>query len=257
MSAISRWLAHPLARGLDPDDPDTTRVRRQIVASKPFLRRIYLEWYEKVVQALPPVDGAVLELGSGAGFFRETCPGAIATEVLLCGGVDAVVDARRLPFREASLRAIVMTDVMHHIPDCGQFLREAERVLKPGGRIVMVEPWVSPWSTFIYTRFHPEPFRVDAATWDFPPSGPLSGANGAIPWLIFRRDLRRFQLDYPTLELCRVEPFMPFRYLVSGGVSLRALAPAWTFKLWKCLEGMLSSLNPYLAMFALIIVQRR
>jgi len=257
MSAVGRWLEHPLARGLDPDDPQTTRIRRRIVASKPFLRRIYLEWYERLLAKLPAVDGAILELGSGAGFFSEVCPQAITSEVFRCDGVDSVVDARKLPFRGGSLRAIVMTDVMHHIPDCAMFLREAERTLKPGGRIVMVEPWVSLWSTFVYTRFHPEPFRVDAPDWDFPPSGPLSGANGAIPWLVFERDFERFRREFPSLQLCSVEPFMPFRYLLSGGVSMRTLMPGWTFGFWKRVEQLISPLNGRMAMFAYIVVERR
>jgi hypothetical protein len=44
MTLIGRWLAHPLTRGMDPDDPATTRLRKQIVEAKPFLHKIYLEW---------------------------------------------------------------------------------------------------------------------------------------------------------------------------------------------------------------------
>lgn len=257
MSVVTRWLTHPLARGLHPDDPETTRIRRRIVSSKPFLRRIYAEWYARLLEGLPAVQGAILELGSGAGFFKELCPDALTSEVFRCEGVDAVIDARRLPFSARSLRAIVLTDVMHHIPDCAAFLHEVERTLVPGGRLLMIEPWVSTWSKFVYTRFHAEPFRIDAENWDFPSSGPLSGANGAIPWLVFRRDLERFGRDYPGLVLRKVDPFMPFRYLLSGGVSMRALMPAWSYGLWKRLEHLLSPLNGQLAMFACIAVERR
>src|SRR4051812_34265251 len=187
MSALSRLLAHPLARGMDVDDPATTELRKRIVLGKPFLRRIYLEWYGKLAGGLPEVGGPVLELGSGAGFFAELVPQAITTEVFLCRGIKSVVDARQLPFADASLRAIVMTDVMHHIPQVERFLAEASRVLMSGGRVLMVEPWVTPWSTFVYQHFHPEPFRPEAAQWEFPASGPLSGANGALPWMVFER----------------------------------------------------------------------
>jgi SAM-dependent methyltransferase len=250
-------LAHPLTRGLDENHPLTTDLRREIVLGKPFLRSIYLEWYRMLLDALPAIDGQVLELGSGAGFFQQLLPEAITSEVFACGGIKAVLDARRMPFPDASLRAIVMTDVMHHIPDVERFLAEARRTLKPGGRLLMVEPWVSAWSTFVYTRFHPEPFRPDAPDWSFPPSGPLSGANGAIPWIVFRRDLERFRRLFPELELAAVEPFMPLRYLLSGGVSMRALAPGWSFGLAKALEAILLPWRDRLAMFAFIQLNRR
>jgi SAM-dependent methyltransferase len=257
MTLVGRWLAHPLTRGMDLDDPATTRLRRRIVEAKPFLRKIYLEWYARLLHALPAVDGTILELGSGAGFFRDLCPEAITSEVFACPGIQSVIDARRLPFRDGSLRAIVMTDVMHHISEPGRFLAEAQRALVPGGRMLMIEPWVSAWSKFLYTRFHPEPFRPEASTWEFPSSGPLSGANGALPWIIFHRDLAAFRSRFPRLDLVCVEPFMPFRYLLSGGVSMRGLAPAWSFGLWKGIERLLAPWMGQLAMFAFIVIERR
>jgi SAM-dependent methyltransferase len=257
MTLVGRWLAHPLTRGMEPDDPATTRLRRRIVEAKPFLRKIYLEWYARLLHALPAVDGTILELGSGAGFFRDLCPEAITSEVFACPGIQSVIDAHRLPFRDGSLRAIVMTDVMHHISEPGRFLAEAQRALVPGGRMLMIEPWVSAWSKFLYTRFHPEPFRPEASTWEFPSSGPLSGANGALPWIIFHRDLAAFRSRFPRLDLVRVEPFMPFRYLLSGGVSMRGLAPAWSFGLWKGIERLLAPWMRQLAMFAFIVIERR
>ena len=257
MTLVGRWLAHPLTRGLDPDDPATTAVRRRVIEGKPFLRKIYLEWYDRLRRALPAVEGRILELGSGAGFFRELCPEAITSELFVCPGIESVIDARELPFPDRSLRAIVMTDVMHHIPEPARFLGEAERALVPGGRLLMIEPWVSAWSKFVYTRFHPEPFRPEASNWDFPSSGPLSGANGAMPWMIFERDLAAFRKRFPGLDVARVELMMPFRYLLSGGVSMRSLAPAWSYTLCKGAERLLAPWMRHLAMFAFIAVERR
>ena len=49
---------------------------------------------------------------------------------------------------------------------------------------------------------------------------------------------------------------MPFRYLLSGVVSLRNLAPAWSVGLWKQIEGALGRWNNQLAMFAQIVLRR-
>jgi SAM-dependent methyltransferase len=254
--SLKSVLAHPLTKGLDLDDPKTTDLRLQIIREKPFLRRIYDDWYRMIRARIPAGHGCVLELGSGAGYFRQFVPEVIQSEVFLCRNVHVVADARRLPFPDGSLKAIVMTDVFHHIPDAEEFLREAVRSLRPGGRIVMVEPWVSPWSKLIYTLLHHEPFLPEAASWEIPPSGPLSGANGALPWIVFVRDRRRLLRAFPQLRIEAVEPMMPFRYLVSGGVSMRNLMPGILYGAWSGLESLLSPWSDQLGMFTLIDVRR-
>jgi SAM-dependent methyltransferase len=257
LARIKRLLAHPETRDLSLDDPRTTERRRAIIRSNQFLRRIYDEWYRLICAAIPAGPGGVLELGSGAGFLAHYVPGLIASEVFSCPEIQLVLDARRLPFSSASLKAIAMVDVLHHIPDNRAFLREARRCLRPGGTIAMVEPWVSTWSRPIYTRLHHEPFNPDAADWTFPQSGPVSGANGALPWIIFERDRSAFEAEFPELEIETVRPFMPFRYLVSGGVSMRQLMPEATFPLWRGLERLLERWPRRWSMFAFVQLRRR
>jgi SAM-dependent methyltransferase len=249
-------LAHPLTRGRDLDDPNTTALRRQIIETKPFLRRIYEEWYTTLAASVPPgseVPGRVLELGSGAGFLKQFVPGAITSEIFPCPGVDAVLDGLRMPLPDSSLRGILMTDVFHHLPDARKFLAEATRTVAPGGVVAMIEPWVTAWSKLIYTKLHHEPFRPDAGEWSFPTTGPLSGANGALPWIVFHRDRALFERDFPQWEIETVRPFMPLRYLVSGGVGMRSLAPGFLFVPIQVLERALGRG----AMFAHIVLRRR
>jgi hypothetical protein len=103
---------------------------------------------------------------------------------------------------------------------------------------------------------HHEPFRPESSEWEFPPSGPLSGANGAMPWIIFNRDLGQFQREFPLLHVRNVAPMMPFRYLVSGGVSMRSLSPGWSHPLWRGLEAVMRPVQNLFAMFARIELQR-
>ena len=65
---LHRLLAHPLTAGLSLDDPSTTELRREVIFSKPFLKAIYDEWYRMLAAEVPAGPGAVLELGSGAGY---------------------------------------------------------------------------------------------------------------------------------------------------------------------------------------------
>lgn len=250
-------LSEPGTASLDIDDPATTEFRRQLVGRKPFLKAIYSEWYSILSEHIPTGDGRILEVGSGPGFFRDVRPEIITSEVVPSRGVDVAADGIGLPFREASLKAIVMVDVLHHMPNARQFLSEAVRSLRSGGRVLMIEPWVSSWSRLIYRHLHHEPFMPDAVRWEFPSGGPLSAANGALPWMIFQRDRQLFEAEYPDLQLDEVRPMMPFRYLLSGGVSMRAVVPSWSFPLFRWVESTLGPAMSHLAMFAFIALQRR
>ena len=249
-------LSHPLTRELEIDDPRTTTLRRQIVQRKRFLRKIYEEWYGSILEALPSDKGPVLEIGSGAGFLKDAIPEAITSEVFFCSSVDIILDGCQLPFAAETLRGIVMTDVFHHLPQARSFLREATRCVRQGGVLVMIEPWVTPWSRLIYQKLHHEAFRPEAPDWEFPKTEPLSGANGALPWIIFQRDREQFGSEFPQWHIQTIKLMMPFRYLVSGGVSLRSLQPGWSYALWCKLEYSLRPLMPKLAMFAQIVLDK-
>ena len=253
---LKAWLAHPLTKGLDIDDPRTTHLRLQIIQEKSFLRQIYQEWYQSLALVLPPGEGAVLELGAGAGFTKDFIPEVIASEVFYCPNIRAVLDASRLPFAARSLRGIVMTDVLHHIRQPRFFFTEAARCVRTGGVMAMIEPWVTSWSRFVYTRLHHEPFHPEIQSWELPTEGPLSGANGALPWIIFARDRRQFEREFPEWKIEFIKPIMPFRYLVSGGISLRGLTPGWSFGLWRQIENTLACWSTELAMFAQIVLRR-
>ena len=248
MSILNIILGHPLTRGLSVDDPRTTLLRREIIQDKVFLRTLYLEWYEKIIGALP-LKNDILELGSGAGFLQQLLPEVITSEVFETPDVKLIADACDLPLPDNSLNAIVMTDVLHHIPDVRRFLLEASRCVRPGGKIVMIEPWRTPWSEWVYTRLHSEPFST-SSDWKIPSTGPLSGANGALPWIVFHRDRALFEKQSPQWRINTIEPMMPFSYLLSGGVSMRSLLPGWMYRPVRTIER---AFNQHKwAMFALI-----
>ncbi|HXM92979.1 MAG TPA: methyltransferase domain-containing protein [Candidatus Dormibacteraeota bacterium] len=252
---LRRLLAHPLTASLAVDDPLTTGLRRKIILSKPFLRAIYDEWYRMLARELPPGAGQVLELGSGGGYCARFIPDLITSEVFPCSDVQIVVDAQRLPFPDRSMRAIIMTNVMHHVPNVRRFFAEATRCLCRGGKILMIEPWVTWWSRLVY-RLHSELFCPEAGDWSFSSAGHLSGANVAIPWIVFHRDRGRFESEFRELSIEQIRPFLPFRYLVSGGVGMRNLMPGFAHSGWAGLERMLESQMSRLGMFAFISVRR-
>lgn len=252
MGLFFNLLAHPLTRGMSVDDPRTTLVRREIIRSKTFLHSLYREWYRLLTKDLVG-KSTILEIGSGAGFLSEFLPDLITSEVFQTPGVQLVADGQRMPFAVDSLDAIVMTDVFHHLPDVSRFLHEAARCIRPGGKVVMIEPWRTPWSEWVYTHLHTEPF-LPHGDWIIPSSGPLSGANGALPWIVFQRDRAQFARLHPQWRIVLVEPLMPFAYLASGGMSMRSLFPGWAYRLFRAIERCFDARR--CGMFAMIELER-
>jgi demethylmenaquinone methyltransferase/2-methoxy-6-polyprenyl-1,4-benzoquinol methylase len=115
-------------------------------------------WRKVVIrQAALPDDGLLLDLGGGTGdlgfdALREH-PAALAVEadftfeMLRVGkerpGAEALqwsaADALNLPFDDGIYDAVVSGFLMRNVVDLLQSLREQYRVLKPGGRIVILD----------------------------------------------------------------------------------------------------------------------
>ncbi len=200
-------------------------------------------------------EGILVELGSGGGFFKEFIPNLICSDILDLPGNDMTFSALDMPFENNSVSAIFMIDTFHHIPDSEKFLAEASRVLKKGGVIMMIEPANSCWGRFIYKNFHHEPFDP-AGDWSFPLSGPMSGANGALPWIVFERDLERFSNDFQGFEISKIKYHTPFLYLLSGGVSFRQLLPGFTYGFIHLLDRIASGISSQFSMFVTIKVRK-
>ena len=122
---------------------------------KPALRAIYRAYYEEIRARCRP--GQTREIGGGSGNLMNFMPAVISTDIVPAPWLDALADAQRLPFAAASFDNIAMFDVLHHLERPRMFFQETERVLRPGGRVVMVEPAITPLSGLFYRNFHPEP----------------------------------------------------------------------------------------------------
>jgi SAM-dependent methyltransferase len=257
-STLKSLVAHPLTRGMDLDSPETTRQRLRIIQEKPFLRKFYHHSYLDLRKSLPvEVDGPVLELGSGGGFLKNYIPNLMTSEILPIPGIDILLDGQRLPFKKGCLRAIVMFDVFHHLPDVRAFLSAAADCVKPGGAIVMLEPWNTAWSRLILRHLHHEPFQPDVSVWQLSDGGPLSMANQALPWIVFKRDQKKMKQQCPQWHIGKIELKYPFSYLLSGGLAYRSFMPGFLFGFWRVIENCFQPWMQTWAMFAKIVLYRQ
>lgn len=241
----------------DLDSPERTILHKNIIRNKPFLKRLYEEWYSIFIKQMNHFpDGKIVELGSGGGFLKDIKPSVVCSDVLDLPSNDLTFSALDMPFADEEISALLMIDTFHHIPNAQQFLSEAARVLKKGGYIVMVEPANSLWGRFIYKNFHHEPFDPEGG-WIIPDSGPLSGANGALPWIVFERDVHLFKSRFPEFVTEEINYHTPFRYLLSGGVSFKQLVPGFSYGFFSALDRIAASLWPQLSMFVTIKLKKK
>ena len=242
-TGLRELLADPLARGLDLDSPQATAVHARLIREKPFLRRLYGRYYREYEATVARVQstGPVVEIGSGGGFYREIRPGVISLDMRPGADVDVVASALELPFTSESTSAVLMLNVLHHLPDPMAFFRECERVLMPGGRVCLIEPYAGPLSRRMIRPLHHEPWD-EAAGWTLPASGPMTGANMALPSIIFIRDRDRYDREFPHLPVDRVRLHTIALYLLSGGVSMRSVVPGAFFAPLEAIERALLAL---------------
>lgn len=65
-----------------------------------------------------------------------------------------VADCRKLPFADRSKDILIVQGGLHHLPslpvDLDQTFSEMQRVLRKDGRVMFVEPWRTPFLTFVH-----------------------------------------------------------------------------------------------------------
>ncbi len=200
---------------------------RSVWDSKAVLRAVYGDYYRRMAAWCRP--GTTLEVGAGSGNLKEVMADVVASDIVSCPWLDAVVDAQALPFADGSLANIVGVDVLHHVQYPRRFLVEARRVLAPGGRVVLLEPAVTPVSWAVFKVGHPEPIdmRADPLAAGAPDPGkhPMD-SNQAVPTLLAGRYRSRMEQEIPGLRVAHVERLSLFAYPLSGGFRPWNLLPA-------------------------------
>jgi SAM-dependent methyltransferase len=273
-------MSSPTVPTANQSESDVLDVRAEVWQRRPLLRTIYHGYFREMVAHFAQAAasgggggkyGLVVEIGGGSGNFKEyfathhTGGGRlIATDIVPTHHCDLAVDAMAMPFADASVDNLVMMDVLHHIPFPLRFMGEAERVLRPGGRLVMTEPYISPASRVIFAVGHPEPVvpgaKIFGTCADDDPC-PLRGegafaSNQATPTLLFFRDLRQFQSRFPGLRVLHRLRRSLFVYPLSGGFSGPKLLPRFLEPVGWGVEKLLTPLAPLLACRLVVVVEK-
>lgn len=174
--------------------------RNRLVAT-PFLRQLYGEWYERFIAEMENLPaGMKIELGASQGFFKQMAPSIVSTDSIPLPTNDLTFSPLSMPFNADSVSGIFMVDTFCHMTDTHAFLTEAQRVLKPGGKIIMVEPACSLWGRVANRWFCRRSFDRKGA-WANALSAAYKRTNSALAWIVFERDRSRFQEQFPDLSI--------------------------------------------------------
>jgi SAM-dependent methyltransferase len=120
----------------------------------------YLTWLYKQIGKKLNSPKKILEIGAGAGISGHFLKDfeILKTDILSWEGnsVKGDVNAENLPFKNSEFSNVIAIDVLHHTNAPYLVINESLRVLMAGGKIIIVEPFVSLFSFGIYKVFHHE-----------------------------------------------------------------------------------------------------
>ncbi len=235
------------------DWEEEVRRHREVWAQKPLLRRIYQRWYAALqAEALP---GRTLEVGGGGGHLKEHWPEILSSDIVSAPWLDFQADCLALPFRDGVFDNVVGVDIIHHLFDPDPALREIARVIRPGGRAIFFEPYVSWFSGLVRGRFHHEKQDLSQDIIYNKDKRP-EDANLAIPTRLFVRNRRDFERRFPGLRIRRVKLTDMLAYPLTRGFGAPNLLPEPLLCVINRVEPLFAPLTRWLGFKMLVVLEK-
>lgn len=119
-----------------------------------------------------------------------------------------VADCRKMPLESNSHDLVVVQGGVHHLPelpgDLEQTFREVVRVLRPGGRFMMVEPWQTPYLKMVHFLSRQKIVRLLSPKFDAFETMTHYESGTYFNWLKSKKDIRGLLDLYFDAELLKV-----------------------------------------------------
>lgn len=135
-----------------------------------------------LLNRLPP-DAVILNLGSGT---RRISSSVINVDLFPFKEVDVVADITRLPLKDNSVDGIINEATLEHVRDCRAAIKEMQRVLKKGGYLYVVVPFIVGYhpSPDDYYRWTPQGLAADFNRLETIETGIRGGPTSALLWIL-------------------------------------------------------------------------
>ncbi len=260
--SIRKFLYEPRLQGVDVNSDKLLEIHRQVLLKKKIMCHVFREFYDACINAdnkYFTATGNRIELGAGVSFFKEVYPELISTDIKSSPWLDRILDAQKMDLPDNSTRAFYAINCFHHLPDVDSFFSELLRVLKPGGGCILIEPYHGAIASRFYKRiFDTETFDKSQNEWKYKVGGVMAGANQALSYIVFKRDLSLFLKKYPQLEVVEQKVLPNYlRYLLSGGLNFRQIIPSFCEPLIKLMELLISPFNSILGLHHSIVIRKK
>jgi SAM-dependent methyltransferase len=233
---------------------------REAFEARPLLRVVYRDLHATIRSFIDrDLPGMIVEIGSGNGSLRTAIPEVILTDLFPNPWIDRVEDVYNLSFADGSISHLVMFDVFHHLEYPGSALREFNRVLVSGGKVIMIEPSIGLLGLLVYGLFHHEPLGLfRKIKWEIPSDSPAKpsayfAAQGNPGRIFFGR---KFKARVSPLEVVCRRRFSALSYIASGGYSGMQLYPASLYRMMKRLEWLIDWLPQVFATRMIVVLKK-
>ena len=255
-------FVEPRLNGIDYNSDALIEVHREILSEKKMLQDVFSEFYCKCIDLDAKYfvgSGKKVEIGAGVSFFKKKFPEIISSDIKKADNLDMVIDAMDMNFPSESIHAIYGLNCFHHFPDPNQFFKELNRVLEKGGGCILIEPYYGFIASQFYKKlFDTETFDKTQKEWTNANRNYMVGANQALSYIVFKRDIQKFNKLYPELEIVYEKPLNNYlRYLLSGGLNYRSLLPYQYSPILKGLELFLLPFNRLLALHYILVIKKK
>ncbi|TKB26346.1 class I SAM-dependent methyltransferase [Desulfopila sp. IMCC35006] len=246
---------------MNVDGDERLAIHSMMLDNKQMLRQVFTEFhhlFHRLDNRFFSAKGIRVEVGAGVVPIKGSYSDVLATDIVPGPGLDRVINAEDMDLDDGSVRVVFGQNCFHHFPRPELFFLELERVLSPGGGVILLEPYYGPFASFLYKQlFKTEGFDKNFPSWETPVIGPMNGANQALSYIVFVRDKHEFQQKFPTLKIVHTEPCANYlKYLVSGGLNFRQLCPDWAIPILSLAQGILSPFNCWLALHHVIVLRK-
>ena len=227
---------------------------------KPILQTIYHRFHQEIAGHLSELElPLVVELGSGIGNIKDVIPHALRTDLFPNPWLDQTENAYKLSFADETVSDLILFDVFHHLRYPGAAFREFRRVLRPGGRVLVFDPFISLFGVFVYKALHHEPINWrQEIEWNAPKGWDPSqldyyAAQGNATRVFFSRLTYTLFKDWIIVTRKR---YSAFAYVASGGYSGPQLYPDRFYPQLSSLENLMDKIPILFATRILAVIQK-
>ncbi len=213
-------------KSLNPDERYSLILDQQFVNASAGAINEYLRDLTAEIDLRLNSSDRILEIGAGAGtssIFLKSKK-IMMTDLLVTGNKMVVsgVDAHNLPFPENNFDSSFAIDALHHLANPFLCISEMLRVVKPGGKVIFIEPYVSIFSYPIYKLFHSELTAIRLHKgYFFRDQKMASEGNQVVCQAIFRHKTFRYEITQAIERSSNLELYYRdiLAFYLTGGIT--------------------------------------